>query len=404
MNQPAGQQPLPPDAEGPPATAPPEWSAAGPRPPYPGPQSYLPPPVGQHPLPLYPHDPTPPGQQFADGQLPPGGQPGKSRLPLILGGVVGLLTIALVAVFALRGLPNLPSAAPFQSGAPTAKRTDTAAHAVQGYLEALANGDAAGALGYARTAPADTSLLTDEMLAKALTDSPITAIQVTAVGSGSTQQTVLVGYRLGSTPVNAAYALTKSGGQWLLDRVAAEIDVSYLELGTIALVVNGVTLDTDRPALFPGTYTLTTASKRLAVSHGSFVIESPDSQPDLYSVGLKLTKSGRAELIKAAQAKLKKCLAIREAAPKGCGFGLKAPKGVTMTWSTLRWRISSGANALASIKPTLEDSDPGRATAAVSIKVRGDVRSKDGRSWYGTSEISAVSADLTRANVTVRFS
>ncbi|MGB7962335.1 MAG: hypothetical protein WCF12_05155 [Propionicimonas sp.] len=359
--------------------------------------------MGRQPLPLIPYAPPPPGNPFTGGQLPPGGQPGKSRLPLILGSVVGLLIIAAVGVFTLRGLANSPAAAPFQSGAPTVRQTDTAAHSVQGYLEALASGDAAGALGYALTAPADTSLLTDEMLAKALAESPITAIQVTAAGSGSTQQTVLASYQLGSTRVNAAYALTESGGQWLLDNVAAEIDVSYLDLGTIALVVNGVTLNTDRPSLFPGTYTLTTASKRLAVRDGSFVIESPDSQPDLYSVGFKLTKSGRAELIKAAQATLRRCLANREAAPKGCGFGLKAPKGVAMSWSTLRWRVRSGANALASIKPSLEDSDPGRATAAVTIKVRGDVDSKDGRSWYGTSEISTVNADLTGATIIVRF-
>ncbi len=412
MKEPAEQQPLPPEADGPPAAPPEGSSAAGPRPPHPGPPSNPPPPVGQQPLPLSPAalhpapfypPPIHPGQQFAGGQ--PLGQESpstaKSRLPLVLGGMLGLVVLALVAVVTLRGLPNLPI--PFASGGPTARQTDTAAHAVQGYLEALASGDAAGALGYALNAPADTSLLTDEMLATGLADSPITAIQVTGAGAGATQQTVLARYQLGSTPVNAAYALTKSGNQWLLDSVAADIDVSYLDLGTIALVVNGVTLTTDRPSLFPGTYTLTTASKRLAVADGSFVIESPDSQPDLYSVRFRLTKSGRAELVKAAQATLKKCLATREAAPKGCGFGLKAPKGVTMTWSTLRWRVSSGANALASIKPALEESDPGRATAAVRIKVRGDVSSKDGRSWYGTSEISTVSGDLTRTTILVRF-
>lgn len=365
--------------------------------------------MGHHPLPLSPAvlQPAPfyppplhPVQPFAVGQ-PPGQEPPQtatSRLPLILGGMLGLMALALVALVTLRGLPT-----PFQSDGPTARQTDTAAHAVQGYLEALASGDATGALGYALTAPADTSLLTDEVLTMALADSPIAAIQVTGTGAGATQQTVLASYQLGSTPVNAAYALTKSGNEWLLDSVAADIDVSYLDLGTIALVVNGVTLTTDRPSLFPGTYTLTTASKRLAVADGSFVIESPDSQPDLYSVGFKLTKSGRAELIKAAKATLQKCLATRDAAPKGCGFGLKAPKGVTMTWSTLRWRVSSGANALASIKPALEESDPGRATAAVRIKVRGDVSSKDGRNWYGTSEISTVSGDLTRKTILVRF-
>ncbi|MFZ1284285.1 MAG: hypothetical protein WAQ75_09240, partial [Propionicimonas sp.] len=329
--------------------------------------------------------------------LRPSSRP-RSRVPLFLGVTVGLLVVALVGVFLLGG--GVGGA--LGLGAPIGAQKDSAPLAVRGYLEALAAGDSATALSYARTTPSDTSLLTDEILQHALRETPLTGIDVNE-GSGSTQQTVLARYLLGSTPVTAAYGVTKSGATWLLDTVTADFDVSSLGLGTVPLALNGVPLTTDRPALFPGSYTLTSGTKRFGVRNGSFVVESPDDRPDPDAIRFSLTTSGRTEIIKAAKARLTTCLATREGSPKGCGFGLEAPQGVKMTWSTLRWRVTSGATALASMKPALAAADPGTATASVRIKVRGDVRSRDGRSWYGSSLISTVEADLTGDDVVVRF-
>ena len=379
----------------------------GPGQPYPGQQQYAAqpgtPPYGQN----QPGSGQPPGGY--PGQPPYGGAPAprKSRAPLFIALGAGVLVIALIAVYALNQGRNpvggtVPTLAP-TGGTGTvapAPQTADAATAVQNYLTAVSSGDATTALSYAATPPADTALLTGEMLAAALAAAPITGIVVTP-GGGTDHQSVQADYQIGDEPASTTFEVSNVGGTWLLDDVAFELPLDLDAAYGLDLTINGLPLESSAPVVFPGQYTVRTASKWYQASGGTVMVDGNAGLTAPDALSLKLSSSGVAAIRKAAQAKLNACLQKRSLSPAGCGFGVFLPGNNKVRASTIRWQVISGGTAMKKLKPKLYATDT--VTAKTKVKVRNDCYSTNGLRWRGYSSIHSVYATLSGDKVKVTF-
>lgn len=361
-------------------------------------------PSGQAPQGPGPYGPGPQGPQGFTGQPAPGG---KSKLPLIIGAAVaGVVILALILGLALR--PKKTTEAGGDSN-PTSNTTaaataDSPSAAVKGYLEALAAANADGALAFAESDPASKTFLTSEVLKAAMTEAPLTGINVPDVDNSSTYATVSASYKLGDRTINDTYYVSKVGDKWRLKDVAADVDFSYLNKGDLKVILNGVELDADKVYLFPGVYKVTSDNERVTWGGKSLQVDSPNAYPSVTDLKPTLTSGAVSEIRKAAQTKLNQCRSAKKLAPAGCGFGVRAPKGVKIQPSSIKWSIESGADAMKKMKPSLEYDDPLSATAYTYVYLKGTAKGTNGSSYYGYDSISKTSIDLSGDTVKVSFS
>ena len=349
-----------------------------------------------------------PGQPYAgqpySPQPPAGGpRPKRSKVPLfILVGVVAVVIIAVIAnLLTDRGTPTAsPSATTSGSTVPAPQSADPAS-AVQGYLQSLSQGDAVTALSYAATVPADTSMLTNEVLAAGLQTTPISDIQVSKGSGASTFDTIGATYKLGDRVVTASFDVSKAGTAWRLEQVASPVAFTSLYPDQVALRVNGAPLTTDSATLFPGGYTVTADDTRYGVSHATFQVQSPQDRPDTYAMQLTLSKAGISKVRAAAQKKLSSCLKQRSLKPAGCGFASYLPGKNKPSTSTIRWTVTKGANAMKTLKPTVDVADPTFVRATVNLQLKVNLRSTNGIRWYGYSGVYVVRGELTANGVRI---
>lgn len=357
-------------------------------------QPPYPPQQQPHPAPPYPGAPPP-----AAGAPQ---KPRRSRLPLLLALGSGAVVLALIAVFALTGA-NRQSADTIPSGGDSSAgpQAADAASAVRGYLQALAEGDAATALGYAAKPPTDTSLLTDEILAASLRDAPIAGIDVAAGSGGSDNDSVQATYRLGDQPVTATFLATRVGSQWRLPQVA--LTIRRTTLPWVALTIDGQPVTADYLQLFPGSYVVGSSDDRIEINHPTLLVTSPGARPDTGAMSIGLSTKGRAAVHTAAQRALRSCLKKRSLSPAGCGFGVRLRSGYRANTATIRWTITKGANGMTTFEPTLDPSTPYVAEGPVSVTLKCSFLSTDGGSWYGRASITWVQVDLSEKTPKVSF-
>jgi hypothetical protein len=330
---------------------------------------------------------------------------------LILAGGIGLLVLILVVVLAFS--QNRNAVVQPTAGATTAGGTATsvqppqpadASAAVQGYLDALAQGDADTALAYAAVAPDDTSLLTRDVLAASLLRAPISDIRV-AKGTGSgTTDTIDASYKVGNRVVDASFPVVKAGADWRLAEVASAVDLSSVSPNLLALTLNGVPLAGTSLSLFPGSYLVAANDSRYTVSKGSFLVESPADPPQTSSMRLKLSTAGIAKVRSAAQKKFTSCLRARSLAPKGCGFGSYLPGNNKPRNSSIRWTVVKNGGAMRKLTPTADAANPAVVRDSVNVQVRVNLSSTNGRRWVGYSAIYQVLGDLSASGVKITFS
>lgn len=315
-------------------------------------------------------------------------------LPALIGVASGVFVLGVLGAYLTWGAGGNPMASP----TPPATADATPHGAVRGYLQALSAADADAALGFALTPPADPTMLTDEVLAALMSESPITAIEVREAGVEAVAQQVTAVYLLGNRAITAEFEVVRQNEVWRLETVAAEVALD-LPLGELPLTLNGVPLATTTPSLFPGHYELATTASRYTVEESDFTVESPVAPP-VVEASLGLSEEGRAEVIAAAETKLAACVKQRDLEPEDCGFSITSPKGTKLRPSTMRWSVHSGGE-LADLEVTLDH--PGSATAAVDIDIRGTVKGADGSRWQSSDQLTRMRADLTGDEVTVQF-
>jgi hypothetical protein len=249
--------------------------------------------------------------------------------------LIGLVALALTAGGTWLGTDLSWSQANTISG----PRAANPQAAVRGYLEAVSRGEAAAALSYAASTPANTKMLTDAVLADSLAQAPITNISVDEKILVDSVTDVEVGahYDLGGTPVETTYLARKVGSIWRV--VTAESSWPSTSLLSyypdFAWRVNGVLVDSADVKLFPGSYLLTSADPRFKVDQpGPCVLPAKGYQENCFP-DLLLTDEGAAQYSAAVRSKLSGCLSQQSLAPVGCGFS--APADPDAVSSTIKW-------------------------------------------------------------------
>ncbi len=377
---------------------------------------------GRQPYPAQPYQPQPyrayqyPPGYAGEAYRPPVQQPDvpdgeppaepKGKAALTIGIVGGVVILGLIAVVAFPGILGGAVPTPFASTAggtttgATAPPSATGAAAVKGYLKAVASGHAASAIAYGATPPIERSLLTDEMLAANRAVAPITDIKATE-GTGGDHQTVQASYKLGGTRVSTTFEVTRANGTWVLDAIAAPLPLDLSSTAGADLRINGRKLPNLNPTVFPGRYAITASNGWFTVSGGKVQVENGAGSGTVREAKLTLSASGISAVRKAAQAKLNWCLKKNSLTPADCAADLAMPNGNKVRPSTIDWQVTSGANAMRTLKPTLDSAHS--AHAKVLVKTRVYCTSTDGHRWRGYATIRFVYVTLAPHDVKIKF-
>jgi hypothetical protein len=319
----------------------------------------------------------PGGPQQPYGMYGPGQpqQPKKSnKLPLIIGAAVLALVLVgtIIGVAVVRGGGDEPAAGGGAGGGGTSSapaESKLPSDAVRGYLEALAAGDAQTALSYASTAPSDTTFLTNEVLAASLKAGPITAINVPEVNDKYTYS-VAASYKIGNQAVNADFPVEQEGDAWKLREVAYDLTLSSSQNKTLPMLINGVTVEADKAAVFPGTYAFTTGLDNIGYGkNNKLVVKSVSDYPEgMSEIQPTITSAGEKAFTKAVEDSLDKCMKSKKIKNENCPNTFDQITGAQPDNGTLKW--SYDKDALDNMKIRLDYSNPVIAETNLSLGIK----------------------------------
>jgi hypothetical protein len=264
---------------------------------------------------------------------------GKGKIFIIVGAAaLAVILMAVVAVvMATRGGPSADSGN--NSGPQNQSGPQNAAQpsdAVTAYLQALAAGDAVAALSYAADPAPTGPLLTNEVLAESRDRAALTEIQVPAV-EDQNAKSVSATYTLGNSAVSESYDVVKVGDSWKLSRAVKDLDLSFLQSGSVPVKINGVEVDQDSVAVLPGSYEFTTGLHYVGYgSQNEVLVKSPYVEADTYRIQSQLTKSGKKAVISATEKSYNKCLKANSLNPKNCPMKFDSKYRYNKT--TITWR------------------------------------------------------------------
>lgn len=309
-----------------------------------------------------------PGQP---GGVPPGG--GRSKLPLIIGAAVLALIILGVAggLLASRGsgaagtAPVGPTGQAQSSTAPPPVATK-ASDAVRGYLEALAAGKAATALALGDDLPADKTFLTDAVLADSNKRAPITDISVPDVTDEYAFK-VDASYKLGGEAVTDDFNVKKVGSGWKLSKSYIDLDVRFARSKTLPMLINKVTVKTDKIRLFPGSYSFTSGTSYLSYGEESTVLlKSPSDYTSTSNLKPTLTKAGTNAFDKAIADRLKQCAQDGVLAPSGCPNAIREASYQKVDRDSIAWKFSE--DSLDNLRNRIDFENPVIAEATGTVE------------------------------------
>ncbi|NNG18007.1 hypothetical protein HJ590_00170 [Naumannella sp. ID2617S] len=229
--------------------------------------------------------------------------------------VVIVLALALLVGGALF-VRSLTSNTPKPSGA---------ADRAVAYLQAIAAGDATGALAMSFNRPTGP-LISNEALARSRPQ--LTDIRVLDAGSGDPAGTdVVLGYRARGKEVRGTFPVFQNPqGQWQLRRGAVQLRLAPTPK-MIPLTVDGARMDSTGYTylidVFPGVHTLSTGSKWLEYSASEFVVEGLGTPPTVDATA-RPTPAYAGALQQRISERVKGCVASTELAPKGCPWARRA--------------------------------------------------------------------------------
>lgn len=339
-----------------------------------------------------------------------GGPKKKSNGPLIaiLAGVVGLIVVIAVVlgVVLTRGRDTTgpdPDPGP-NSNTPTEPTKATKpSDAVQGFLEALAAGDSARALGYASTEPSDKTFLTDAVLAESAKANPISGINVPVVDNEYTSY-ISATYTVGKTKVTEDFQVEKAGDEYKLADVASELDLTRARFDTLPMKINGVVVDNDSILLFPGVYSVSTGLPNIAYGTGAITVKSTSGYNSTSDLQPELTKAGKTAFVAAVKGAIGTCVKQKSLSP-GCGLVVRPTNG-KVTASSIKWTVSSGGT-LSGLDPRLDYEDPSLATGYAGVSVKFSARGTLDDGGTGTLEttrsISRVTGDISKSKIAIKF-
>ncbi|OBK26028.1 hypothetical protein A5634_25215 [Mycobacterium asiaticum] len=210
---------------------------------------------------------------------------------------------------------------------------------MKGYLNALAQGDAATALSYSTDQPGSKDLLSDEILKRQIARWPITNIRILDDSThGFGFGYVNVAAKFGETESDVTLSLKKSGGEWKLEHAAIKVDTLAAGLDNEAL--NTLTFF-DRSVgsspvyVFPGFIATSSSNPNLSVKMKKpFLLDALASASGSYfnDVEFTLSDSGQSEVMSAVSAALAGCA-------RSTGFRRRAVRNTLSTPMLLTDRL-----------------------------------------------------------------
>jgi hypothetical protein len=321
---------------------------------------------------------------------------GSGPVIAVVVGVLVLLLIGGAAVYYLLALKATPaSTEPDKATASTA--------ALQGYLDAVAAGNADKAKQYAMNAPADSPLLTNDFLKATLAKNPITEITVDAYKDLGTSAYLTANYKLGGTLVQGSYQLTKVGKIWKLNDVVSTVDrPSYW--GTLGVTINGTTAPAGKLSFFPGVYQLATGTSLLSFDQTSFTVNEPsDYVSALTSSEPALTDAGKKLMISQAQAWLTQCLGVQDTNPKDCGMNTPLPDNAKLAAGSLKRTVDGTTAPFSDATPQVSYDDPKKVTMSGNVSIKITAADTSGNTYSGTTSVSSVVGTIDGETITVVF-
>jgi hypothetical protein len=346
----------------------------------------------------------PPGQQPPPGPGQPFGQPGqpygpplfmppKSRKPLFIGlSIAGALLVVVAIVLA------------FTLALGGSGGGGSAGDAVKGYLEALARGDAEGALSYSNDQPASKDLVSSDVLKKQIAQWPISDIRILNDDSTSSAigiARVHVVANFGDKASDATLNLKKDHGKWKLDSSTIKVappPSSGDDAAAKTITLFGKRIADTTVYVFPGWLDFASSNPYLTVTTKPMLLD----QLALGGSGwlrptVDVSEGGRQAVNAQLQAAFANCQRSNLLAPPGCPLHIN-PEG--MVEGTANW----GQADLSGIK--LETFD----TTRMSLRFFGDVKQPltvkgaNGNLKVGNvSRLLSGSADMTQTPPALTF-
>lgn len=330
----------------------------------------------------------PPGQQF--GGFPPPGGPRRNRKALLItigAGVAVALVVVIVAAIALVGRGGGSGGASDAGGA------------VQGYLEALAKGDAEAALSLGADQPASKEFLSDEILKQQIQEMPISNIRILGddseggIGFGQVHVTANFGDQTSDT----TFLMKKNGNQWRIDSAAVRLDFSVQSNKALETVTAfGKPVGKSVAYLFPGFVEWGSNNKNLAVEGKPVLLDALTGYAGSNVPEVSLSDAGRADIVASVKGLLEECARSRSLEPAGCPQSAYEYGAVD---GTVEWQAPDANDVEVSFSPYNM-----RATVSMTGDFTYSVQGRDGARVTGTAPTSLFGeADLDQSPPTIKW-
>lgn len=271
--------------------------------------------------------------------------PGRRPLVIVLAVLAVVALIAGIVWFAITTMNN--------------QRDEAIRETARTYLTAVADADADAALATLAERPANTSLLTAEVLAASREAAPLTDVTVADPTSDGNTASIGVHYRIGDRPVDTTLALSGDGRtSWKIADGTGELTVPERR----ALTINRATPADATNPVFPGTYTAQPTNQYVALAGTTVaLVPAPDAPAAPLEVAPGLTDAGREAVLASVRTRFDECLAATDSRPANCPFGVST-EGVEVAPGSVRFSLAN--DPWAAFAPEL---DPQTLTARGTI-------------------------------------
>lgn len=209
------------------------------------------------------------------------------------------------------------------------------------YFDALARGDAAGALGLGELPAGSRAFLTRPVLDASLSIARISDVRVlAAVRQGRTAK-VTIEYQLGAQQVSDAVSLVRHGRGWRLTRTAAPVQLRVVA-GAERMTIAGARVPTTPVLLFPGALPVAVDTSNLALGTPQ-VVHLNGAGPRPIEPGV--SRAGERRVSAAVRAAVQACLTgeTKSDCPR--------PAQPRVVPGTVQGRVSGNVNVPVTVAP-----------------------------------------------------
>ncbi|SIO03328.1 hypothetical protein [Agromyces cerinus] len=293
--------------------------------------------------------------QPADGMAPPPkkGLGTGAILGIVGGGLVVLIALIAAIVFAIGAVRGIAGGgSPFAGGG-------SAEETVEGYLTAIADGDAETARSFLYASESSSPLLTDEVLATSQELAPLTDIVIGEPEVTGGYALVPVTYSIGDTPVTTEISVSEDSEGWTIPGGTGQLAVYQLD--GLEPTINGVPVSGEYVDAFPGAYEYGVTVDGFALEgENVVVVTAPSEYPDTSGMDAVLTPEAAEAFRQAVSASIDVCIASKTL-EAGCGLTIPATlsDGTELTEGTITRTLPAETRAeIGAFEPELSYDAP----------------------------------------------